>query len=157
MESMPSTRRAKIDCAEQTSASYAKEPAVIMMIDRSSPSAWKRSPRRKSLFDFAIRSLEMHIVLVFGRGDNRGILVWCQVSKRSTLTRCVSAAPLVASALVTERLENGEMVGRGAVAGARERGNAAFDTQMPGLAELQPPRGFRLAQKFRAKAITAVA
>src|SRR5215475_7328305 len=41
MESMPPTRRAKINGAEQTSASHAKGPAVIMMIDRSSPLAWK--------------------------------------------------------------------------------------------------------------------
>jgi hypothetical protein len=56
MESMPPTRRAKINGAEQTSASHAKGPAVIMMIDRSSPLAWKKSPRRETLFDFAIRS-----------------------------------------------------------------------------------------------------
>jgi hypothetical protein len=54
MESMPPTRRAKINGAEQTSASHAKGPAVIMMIDRSSPLAWKKSARRETLFDFAI-------------------------------------------------------------------------------------------------------
>ena len=53
---MPPTRRAKINGAEQTSASHAKGPAVTMMIDRSSPLAWKKSPRRETLFDFAIRS-----------------------------------------------------------------------------------------------------
>src|SRR5215467_589476 len=56
MKSMPSTRRAKTNGAEQTSASHAKGPAAIIMIDLSSPLAWKRSPRRETLFDFAIRS-----------------------------------------------------------------------------------------------------
>ena len=56
MESMPPTRRARISDAEQTSASHVKGPAVIMMIDRSAPLAWKKSPRRETLFDFAIRS-----------------------------------------------------------------------------------------------------
>src|SRR6516165_3197251 len=41
MESMPPTRRKKINGAEQTSASHAKGPAVTMMIDRSSPSLGK--------------------------------------------------------------------------------------------------------------------
>jgi hypothetical protein len=33
-----------------------KDRPVIMMIDRSSPLVWKKSPRRETLFDFAVRS-----------------------------------------------------------------------------------------------------
>jgi hypothetical protein len=46
----------KINGAKQTSASHAKGPAVTMTIGCSSPLAWKKSPRRETLFDFAIRS-----------------------------------------------------------------------------------------------------
>jgi hypothetical protein len=56
MESMPPTRHAKINGAEQTSASHAKGPAVIMLIDARHPWLGKKSPRGETLFDFAIRS-----------------------------------------------------------------------------------------------------
>src|SRR5215472_16921514 len=54
MESMPPTRRAKINGAEQTSASHAKGPALIMMIDRSSPLAWKNRANDKVFSNHAI-------------------------------------------------------------------------------------------------------
>jgi hypothetical protein len=63
----------KINCAEQASASHAKGPAVIMMVDRLSPSAWKNLHGGKPLFDFAFRRCILFCML--GRGDNRGFLM----------------------------------------------------------------------------------
>jgi hypothetical protein len=60
-----------------TNVCHAKGPAITIMVDRSSPLAWKKSPRREALFDFAIGSSEMHMVLHLGSGNNRGILMWC--------------------------------------------------------------------------------
>jgi hypothetical protein len=45
----------KINGAKQTSASDAKGPAVTMTIGRSSPLAWKKSPRRGPLFALPCR------------------------------------------------------------------------------------------------------
>ena len=60
---MPPTRRAKINGAKQTSASHAKGPAVTMTIGRSSPLAWKKSPRRETSLISPFDPPELHMVL----------------------------------------------------------------------------------------------
>jgi hypothetical protein len=63
MESMPPTRRKKINVAGQASASHAKGPAEHMMIDRSSPLAWKRSVQLDPTHVTAEKSFSASITL----------------------------------------------------------------------------------------------